>query len=160
MPARGGGDGKTCKNTESVAAGRAVAGPVGTERLFSTARFADLVLRVRELEDEDNLEKLGRLLLETGMRGELSVGWRMASTWALIGFAAQCLLAVVDRRSLADGVQRALFHYLAWGAIGFLVGSAIERVIDESVERYGRQQEENAAQTPDAQGSANASSRH
>jgi hypothetical protein len=113
---------------------------------------------VRELEDEDNLEKLGRLLLDTGMRGELSVGRRMASTWALIGFAAQCLLAVVDQRSLADGVQRALFHYLAWGVVGFLVGSVVERVIDESVESYARQQEEDA-QPPSTQGSANASSK-
>jgi hypothetical protein len=61
------------------------------------------------------------------------VGWRVASAWALLGFASQCFLAVLKNLDLVEGFQRALVHYLAWGVAGYLLGSIIERIIEASL---------------------------
>jgi hypothetical protein len=60
------------------------------------------------------------------------VGWRVASAWALLGFASQCFLAVFKNLNLVEGIERALVHYLAWGIAGFALGTVIERIIESS----------------------------
>jgi hypothetical protein len=61
------------------------------------------------------------------------VAQRIAACWALIGFAVQCVSAVFGGHSFADGLQRALAHYLGWGIAGFIVGTVLERVLETAV---------------------------
>ena len=60
------------------------------------------------------------------------MGWRVAAAWALLGLASQCFLAAISKTDLVAGFERAMIHYLAWGAAGLLVGSVCEKIIEDA----------------------------
>lgn len=66
------------------------------------------------------------------------MGWRMAASWALLGFAAQCFIGLYRHDTFEEAVTRALVHYVAWGCAGFLVGAIFERAVEDSFRNYVR----------------------
>lgn len=60
------------------------------------------------------------------------MGVRVGAIWALIGFAVQCVIALLTQASVREGLTKALVHYFLWGAIGFLVGTVAQRAIEDS----------------------------
>jgi hypothetical protein len=57
----------------------------------------------------------------------------VAAVWALIGFAVQCLLAIVEGASLERAMLFALMHWLLWGCAGLLAGWVACRVVRDIV---------------------------
>lgn len=79
------------------------------------------------------------------------MGGRLAAGWALIGLAAQCFIAIAERSSFDEGLIRALVHYAMWGLAGWIVGSVVERAIDESFRRlldHDRRDAEQSTEVP------------
>lgn len=77
------------------------------------------------------------------------MGWRIAATWALLGFASQCVLAVLKGLDLVTGLEHALLHYLGWGAAGYVVGTITGRIIEDSFRRrHASTESEESASLP------------
>jgi hypothetical protein len=72
------------------------------------------------------------------------VGLRIGAIWALIGFAVQCVIAILTHASLQEGLSKALVHYFLWGAVGFLVGTVAQRAIEDSFQKMARQRQARA----------------
>lgn len=60
------------------------------------------------------------------------MGWRLAAAWALLGFSSQCLLAVILGLDLVTGLTKAMIHYFAWGLAGWIAGSSVEAIVEDS----------------------------
>jgi hypothetical protein len=72
----------------------------------------------------------------------------VGAAWALIGFAAQCFVALIHGDGLEVGIRRALLHYVAWGIAGFLFGVIVERLVEDSFQGFARQREQETATPP------------
>jgi hypothetical protein len=77
------------------------------------------------------------------------VGWRLAAAWALLGFSSQCLLAVILGLDLVTGLTKAMIHYFAWGLAGWIAGSLVERIVEDSFRsRYFQLHTDEGASAP------------
>lgn len=74
------------------------------------------------------------------------MGWKVGAAWALIGFAGQCVVALLHRSPVAEGLARALVHYVAFGVGGIVVGTLTEYAIADGVR--ARVQKEKEAERP------------
>ena len=69
------------------------------------------------------------------------MGRRVAAAWALIGFAGQCFVSIVEGLSLDVGMQRALIAYVVCGIVGFIVGKLVQRAVINVFDNFVQQQE-------------------
>ncbi len=67
----------------------------------------------------------------------------LAASWAVIGLATQWTLVWINKAVLSEGnpltlldvesaLQAGLVHYVGWGLAGYLLGSALEPILDEA----------------------------
>lgn len=69
------------------------------------------------------------------------MGVRIGAIWALIGFAVQCVIAMLTQMSLQEALTRALVHYFLWGTVGFVVGTVAQRAMEDSFRNTVKQQQ-------------------